>query len=78
MRRKKEDADTVHNDIVMVGLRTSSGLDLDRWPQYADRWIELSRPDIESGDMVVTDGRLVISEHAWPMADSFISDLLIV
>lgn len=77
--KEREDDDTLHNDIVMVGLRTNRGLDLALWPEYAGRWLNLSRQAIDSGEMAITgDNHLVISERAWPMADTFISRLLIV
>lgn len=76
---ENEDAVTLNNDIVMVSLRTRRGLDLVRWHEHADRWLDAARPYLASGEMILTDDRhLVISERAWPMADTYISELLIV
>lgn len=75
---EKEDDVTLHNDMVMVGLRIRRGLDLNGWPQYRDRWVELTRPFIESGEMLITADRLVVAEESWPMCDTYISQLLIV
>ncbi len=76
---EKEDAVTLHNDIVMVSLRTRRGLDLVKWHEHADRWLDAARPYLASGEMILTDDRrLVISEYAWPMADTYISELLMV
>ena len=75
---EQEDAATLHNDLVMVSLRTDRGLALECWPEYAERWMRISQPHIDSGDMALTGGRLAIAERSWPMSDAFISDLLIV
>ena len=75
---EQEDAATLHNDLVMVSLRTDRGLALECWPEYAERWMRISQPLIDSGDMALTGGRLAIAERSWPMSDAFISDLLIV
>lgn len=73
-----EDENTLHNDIVMTALRTSRGLDMRRWPQYAARWMRIADRFIAQGAMEVTDSRLVLTEPSWLMADDYISHFLIV
>lgn len=75
---EEEDANTIHNDIVMTSLRTSRGLDMLRWHKYAAQWMRVAYKFIAEGTMKLTGHRLALTEKAWLMADDYISHFLIV
>lgn len=75
---EEEDANTIHNDIVMTSLRTSRGLDMLRWHKYAAQWMRVAHKFIAEGTMKLTGHRLALTEKAWLMADDYISHFLIV
>ncbi len=67
------DADAVHNDMVMTGLRTAHGIGLTLLDESE---LRLVGRYVDSGMMsLLADDRVRIAEQHWLVADSIISDL---
>lgn len=67
------------NDCIITGLRTSSGLVLDRIEErFHGRIMQAAKPYLQSGKLIEKGGALVIPERHWLVADAIMRDLLIV
>lgn len=67
------DANAVHNDMVMTGLRTARGIDLTLLDESELRMV---RRYVDRGMMsLLADDRVRIAERHWLVADSIIADL---
>lgn len=70
------------NEMIMIGLRTMWGIDLDRLNEFSSRLVECFhkeiQPKIEEGLVIIENNHLKIPEKHWFMADGIASDLFIV
>lgn len=72
-----------YNEMLMIGLRTAKGVDLDRMEQMfsqkmMDKFHQLIVPKIENEILVIENKHLKIHKKHWFLADGIASDLFIV
>ena len=65
------------NDMIMVSLRTSRGLDLSKIPARHRAAFNASLSRIPIGDIILDNARLYIPEDRWLVSDAIIRDLLL-
>lgn len=71
------------NEMLMIGLRTSWGVDLDAIkrkfsPEFFGFLNDEIQPKLQEGILVIEDGHLKIPEKHWFLADGIASDLFMV
>lgn len=66
------------NDLIITGLRTSVGLDVNRLsPTYRREVLAAAKPYLAVGQLVIDSDRLIIPESSWLIADAIMRDLII-
>jgi oxygen-independent coproporphyrinogen-3 oxidase len=66
------------NDLIITGLRTSRGLDVNRIPNpYRSEVLASARPYIANGQLLRQADFLIIPEATWLIADAIMRDLII-
>ncbi len=75
----EDETDTdIVNDAIITALRTDAGLRLDAVADDYRRDIMRSAEKyLDSGDLILDNGRLVIKERSWLIADAIMRDLLV-
>ena len=81
--REVLDLTTRYNEIVMTGLRTAKGIDLqelkDKFGERLYRYLlEMARPCLQRAFLTQTENRLHFTESGLFISDSIISDLLFI
>ena len=71
-----------YNELLMIGLRTSWGADLEKIKDFSDEIQEKFHKDIQSkiseGILTIENNHLKIPEKHWFFADGIASDLFII
>lgn len=75
----EDETDTdIVNDAIITALRTDAGLRLDAVADdYRRDIIRSAEKYLDSGDLILDNGRLVIKERSWLIADAIMRDLLV-
>lgn len=72
-----EDANTRHNEYIIISLRTSKGIDLKFYQQHFGFDIEkIAKPYIDSGQMILSDTHLAIAEKSMLISDRIMLDFI--
>ena len=70
--------DELYEESVLKGLRTSRGLDLGSLlPRYSDYALKMAKPHIESGNLVMCDNTLILTEKGFFVSNDVMSDMML-
>lgn len=75
---EEENAQNRHNDYIIVALRTAKGIDLEHYNRtYNYDILDIARPYIEEGKMVLTNTHLAIAEDYMLISDRIMLDFIV-